>query len=172
MLADDYVRYYDELLCPLGLLGMKASEKGLSSISLITDKNYEPPSRRPNSHIEQTKKELGEYFAGRRVKFEVSIDLLEGTAFQRRVWKKLMEIEYGKTQSYAHLAESLGDPKCIRAAAAANGRNPIPIIIPCHRIIGKDNSLVGYALGVEKKRWLLTLENPRRFGIVQGVFDF
>ena len=101
--------------------------------------------------------ELIEYFAGKRRAFSVPINQ-EGTDFQQRVWKELYEIPYGKTISYADLAKKLGDPKCIRAAANANGKNKIAIIVPCHRIIGTDQSLVGYAWGKARKRWLLQHE--------------
>ena len=112
--------------------------------------------------------ELIEYFAGKRRDFSVPINQ-EGTDFQQRVWKELYEIPYGKTISYADLAKKLGDPKCIRAAAAANGKNKIAIIVPCHRIIGTDQSLVGYAWGKARKRWLLQHEFRLALG-VQTLF--
>ena len=112
--------------------------------------------------------ELIEYFAGKRRAFSVPINQ-EGTDFQQRVWKELYEIPYGKTISYADLAKKLGDPKCIRAAANANGKNKIAIIVPCHRIIGTDQSLVGYAWGKARKRWLLQHEFRWALG-VQTLF--
>jgi methylated-DNA-[protein]-cysteine S-methyltransferase len=112
--------------------------------------------------------ELIEYFAGKRRDFSVPINQ-EGTDFQQRVWKELYEIPYGKTISYSDLAKKLGDPKCIRAAAAANGKNKIAIIVPCHRIIGTDQSLVGYAWGKARKRWLLQHEFRLALG-VQTLF--
>jgi len=112
--------------------------------------------------------ELIEYFAGKRRAFSVPINQ-EGTDFQQRVWKELYEIPYGKTISYADLAKKLGDPKCIRAAANANGKNKIAIIVPCHRIIGTDQSLVGYAWGKARKRWLLQHEFRLALG-VQTLF--
>ena len=108
--------------------------------------------------------ELMEYFAGKRTAFSVAIHQ-EGTEFQQKVWKELYEIPFGKTLSYADLAKKLGDPKCIRAAAAANGKNKIAMIVPCHRIIGTDQSLVGYAWGKARKRWLLQHE----FRLAHGV---
>jgi methylated-DNA-[protein]-cysteine S-methyltransferase len=105
-----------------------------------------------------------EYFAGKRTAFSVAIHQ-EGTEFQQKVWKELYEIPFGKTLSYADLAKKLGDPKCIRAAAAANGKNKIAMIVPCHRIIGTDQSLVGYAWGKARKRWLLQHE----FRLAHGV---
>lgn len=110
-----------------------------------------------NDVIEQTKEELREYFAGRRKRFSVPLRT-PGTPFQESVWKVLREIPYGETWSYGTLARRLGDPKTIRAAAHANGRNRIAIIVPCHRVIGTDGSLTGYAGGTERKKRLLELE--------------
>lgn len=101
--------------------------------------------------------QLDEYFAGERTQFSVPFTL-RGTAFQRTVWALLCAIPYGQTRSYAELAEELGKPAAIRALAAANGRNPISIIVPCHRVIGSDGALVGYAGGLARKRSLLELE--------------
>jgi methylated-DNA-[protein]-cysteine S-methyltransferase len=114
--------------------------------------------------IHQCVNELMEYFAGKRTAFTVAIHQ-EGTEFQQKVWKELYEIPIAKTISYADLAKKLGDPKSIRAAAAANGKNKIAIIVPCHRIIGTDQSLVGYAWGKARKRWLLQHE----FRLAHGV---
>ena len=108
--------------------------------------------------------QLIEYFHGSRQKFDVPVNQ-EGTEFQIRVWKELLEIPYGKTISYMDMAKRLGDPKVIRAAAAANGKNPITIIVPCHRVIGSDRSLVGYSGGMWRKKWLLQHE----FKIAHGV---
>jgi methylated-DNA-[protein]-cysteine S-methyltransferase len=108
--------------------------------------------------------ELIEYFAGKRKDFTIAVNQ-EGTAFQQKVWRELYEMPFGKTMSYADLAKKLGDSKCIRAAAAANGKNKIAIIVPCHRIIGTDQSLVGYAWGKARKRWLLQHE----FRLAHGV---
>mgnify|MGYP000219804667 CR=1 FL=1 len=118
--------------------------------------------------IHQCVDELMEYFAGTRREFTVPINQA-GTDFQQKVWKELYEIPFGKTLSYADLAKKLGDPKVIRAAAAANGKNKIAIIVPCHRIIGTDQSLVGYAWGKARKRWLLQHEFRLALG-VQTLF--
>jgi len=99
------------------------------------------------------------------------LDLEGNTEFSIKVWNKLTQIPYGKTISYLQLAIDMGDQKCIRAAATANGRNPIPIIIPCHRVIGSDGSLTGYALGLEVKRKLLALENPIKYSDRQINLD-
>ena len=103
--------------------------------------------------------QLGEYFAGRRTQFDLPL-AAKGTEFQRSVWQVLTQIPYGSTAGYGELAEMLGRPGAARAVGAANGKNPISIIVPCHRVIGADGSLTGYAWGEEKKRTLLTLESP------------
>ncbi|WP_167195949.1 methylated-DNA--[protein]-cysteine S-methyltransferase [Brevibacterium pigmentatum] len=103
--------------------------------------------------------QLGEYFAGQRTQFDLPL-AAKGTEFQRSVWQALTQIPYGSTAGYGELAEMLGRPGAARAVGAANGKNPISIIVPCHRVIGADGSMTGYAWGEEKKRALLTLESP------------
>ncbi len=110
-----------------------------------------------NDHVRQAKQELTEYFNGIRQKFDVALDPI-GTDFQLRVWKGLQQIPYGTTVTYMDQTRSLGDLKAIRAVASANGKNKIAIIIPCHRVIGSNGKLTGYAGGMERKRWLLDLE--------------
>jgi len=105
--------------------------------------------------------QLKEYFSGERKHFEFPLEL-EGTEFQKRVWNELLKIPYGRTITYRELAVRLGDEKVIRAAASANGANPLPIIIPCHRVIGSDGSLIGYGGGLEIKEKLLVLEGSRQ----------
>jgi len=114
--------------------------------------------------IHQCTEELIEFFAGRRKVFTVPVHQ-EGTDFQKRVWSELLEIPFGKTISYLDLSKKLGDPKAIRAAASANGKNKIAIIVPCHRVIGSDKTLVGYSGGLWRKKWLLQQE----FRITHGV---
>jgi len=104
-------------------------------------------------------RQLGEYFAGDRREFDLALRL-EGTDFQRRVWKVLTEIPYGETWSYGQLAKRIDNPKGFRAVGLANGRNPISILVPCHRVIGANGSLTGYGGGVERKQWLLAHERP------------
>ncbi|MBU2713014.1 bifunctional transcriptional activator/DNA repair enzyme AdaA [Zooshikella harenae] len=110
-----------------------------------------------NNYTKQAQQEINEYFTGKRQQFEVKLDT-PGTAFQQSVWQCLKTIPYGQTASYQQQAEKLNNPKAIRAVASANGHNRIAIIIPCHRVIGKDGKLVGYAGGLERKRWLLAHE--------------
>jgi methylated-DNA-[protein]-cysteine S-methyltransferase len=106
--------------------------------------------------------QLREYFAGRRRKFDLGL-APQGTPFQIDVWNALLEIPYGATISYSELAGRIGRPKSVRAVGAANGANPIPIIIPCHRVIGANGTLTGYGGGIERKQWLLALEGQRLF---------
>ncbi|RVW02610.1 methylated-DNA--[protein]-cysteine S-methyltransferase [Rhodococcus spongiicola] len=113
--------------------------------------------------------QLAEYFRGERTGFTVPL-APDGTEFQRRVWAALRTIPYGTRWTYKQLAEHLGNPAAIRAVAAANGRNPISIIVPCHRVVGSDGSLTGYAGGLERKRYLLDLENPYPPGTQDGLF--
>jgi methylated-DNA-[protein]-cysteine S-methyltransferase len=103
--------------------------------------------------------QLQEYFEGKRTQFDFKMNP-QGTEFQQKVWKGLLQIPYGKTMSYLDLAKQLGDVKAIRAVASANGKNPLWIVVPCHRVIGTDGSLTGYAGGLWRKKWLLELENP------------
>ena len=110
-----------------------------------------------NAIIEETEKQLNEYFSGDRKVFDIAL-LFAGTDFQKRVWQALLEVPYGKTYTYLGLSRVLGDEKAIRAVATANGANAISIMVPCHRIIGSDNSLVGYAGGLAAKKKLLQLE--------------
>ncbi len=112
--------------------------------------------------------ELIDYFNGSRTQFTVPIHQ-SGTDFQQKVWRELYEVPYAKTMSYAELAKKLGDPKVIRAAASANGKNKIAIIVPCHRIIGSDSNLTGYAWGLARKKWLLQHEFRNGLG-VQTLF--
>jgi methylated-DNA-[protein]-cysteine S-methyltransferase len=107
--------------------------------------------------LRETALQLGEYFRGERREFELPLRL-QGTEFQRRAWRSLLAIPYGETRSYAEQAKHIGNPKASRAVGLANGRNPIPIVVPCHRVIGADGSLTGYGGGLERKRWLLAHE--------------
>jgi len=142
---------------PIGTARITGSEKGISSISIVDEdlqtSKLIPPVLR--SCVQQ----LEEYFDSTRTDFELELDL-QGTEFQRKVWKSLLGIPYGKTITYAQQSVELGDIKKIRAVAAANGKNPVWIVIPCHRVIGSDGSLTGYAGGIWRKKWLLEHENP------------
>lgn len=114
---------------------------------------------RDDAGLAEAVRQLDEYFAGERTEFTLPLAQV-GDAFQRRVWALLREIPYGQTRSYGDLARALGDVNLSQAVGAANGRNPISIVVPCHRVIGSDGSLVGYAGGLDRKRFLLALEEP------------
>jgi methylated-DNA-[protein]-cysteine S-methyltransferase len=117
----------------------------------------DPAWRRDGAAFGEAIGQLESYFAGELTRFELNLDT-GGTAFQRRVWTRLQDIPYGATTTYGRLATELGDPKAVRAVGLANGRNPISIIIPCHRVIGADGSLTGYGGGLSRKQWLLAHE--------------
>lgn len=118
----------------------------------------------PTPLLEETTRQLSEYFAGNRREFTLPL-LLKGTPFQRRVWDALKTIPYGETRSYGELAKAIGSPKSCRAVGGANHRNPISIIVPCHRVVGASGSLTGYGGGLENKRFLLDLEHRVLKGI-------
>lgn len=146
----------------IGIIEIKGSRLGVHSIQFV-DFTSEILSNNIPSVLTQIVKQLKEYFDGKRTEFDLTL-APQGTEFQKKVWKQLLTIPYGKTVSYQKMANDLGDPKVIRAAASANGKNPIAIVIPCHRVIGSDGSLTGYASGLHRKKWLLELESP----ITQG----
>ncbi len=142
---------------PLGVAKLEGDALGLSSITVL-DTDEKPTEIIPEL-LEDAVYQLQEYFEGKRKSFSLTLNP-EGTNFQKKVWTALQEIPYGKTVSYLELSKTLGDVKAIRAVAAANGKNPLWIIVPCHRVIGSDGSLVGYAGGLHRKKWLLNHENP------------
>ena len=140
----------------IGYLHITANKNALLSISFI-DNNIEVKEN-TNSIIEEVIIQLNEYFEGMRKEFTVKL-LPKGTDFQKQVWNELLNIPFGKTVSYSDVAIAIGNPKAVRAIGNANNKNPIPIIIPCHRVIGKSGKLVGYAGGLGIKEALLELEN-------------
>ncbi len=143
---------------PVGIIELKGDANGLAS-ALFKDIDEAEVSEKIPKELKDAVHQLQEYFEGERKNFTLKLSP-EGTDFQKRVWMQLQEISYGKTTSYQQMANQLGDPKVIRAAASANGKNPISIIIPCHRVIGSDGSLTGYAGGLHRKKWLLEFESP------------
>ena len=156
------MRYYDSFESPHGKMLLVASEKGVSGIYFNRQKYFPATKKdwqRDERHavLKQAKRELLEYFAGKRKRFEVPL-APDGTPFQRSVWKAISKVGFGKTLTYGELAAKAGRPGSARAAGAATGRNPIGIIVPCHRIMGANGSLTGYAGGLRKKRALLALE--------------
>ena len=147
---------------PLGPLKITGTDKGVESVGFIDEIPENMPT---DSSLALAVKQLKEYFEGSRKEFQIPLNP-EGTSFQKKVWKLLETIPFGSTRSYQEMANALGDPKVIRAAASANGKNPIAIIIPCHRVIGSDGSLTGYAGGLHRKKWLLEHENPVKQGVL------
>jgi methylated-DNA-[protein]-cysteine S-methyltransferase len=143
---------------PIGVLEIKGNVDGLASVLFMDVETVTISEKIPNE-LKDAVVQLNEYFGGKRKEFSLKL-APNGTDFQKRVWQQLQEIPFGKTASYQQMANQLGDPKVIRAAASANGKNPIPIIIPCHRVIGSDGSLTGYAGGLHRKKWLLEHESP------------
>ncbi|MDY0781576.1 methylated-DNA--[protein]-cysteine S-methyltransferase [Tenacibaculum sp. IB213877] len=144
---------------PIGILEIKGDENGIQSIlfdDASTTLEVTNEVKIPDS-LQNCVSQLDEYFSGERKEFEVKLNP-QGTDFQQKVWQELLNIPFNKTRSYLEQTKAIGDIKAIRAVASANGKNPISIIIPCHRIIGSDGSLTGYAGGIWRKKWLLEHE--------------
>ena len=141
---------------PLGITKIVGDEKGIIEISVLSEGEItiEIPT-----NLQKCIFQLREYFEGQRNHFDFKLNP-QGTDFQQKVWQELLNIPYGKTLSYLELSKKLGDVKAIRAVASANGRNPLWIVVPCHRVIGTNGSLTGYAGGLWRKKWLLEHESP------------
>jgi methylated-DNA-[protein]-cysteine S-methyltransferase len=141
---------------PLGITKIVGDENGISEISVLSEGNV---TVKIPKQLKEAVSQLKEYFSGKRNEFDFKLNP-KGTEFQQRVWQELGNIPFGKTISYLELSKKLGDVKAIRAVASANGKNPLWIVIPCHRVIGTDGSLTGYAGGLWRKKWLIEHENP------------
>ncbi|HRH58093.1 MAG TPA: methylated-DNA--[protein]-cysteine S-methyltransferase [Chitinophagales bacterium] len=150
------------LQTPIGMLEIKADENGIISILFLDNPVNE--IERTNNVIEICKTQLSEYFSEKRKEFDMPLHM-SGTNFQNKVWVQLQTIPFGKTITYLQMAKNLGDVKAIRAAASANGKNPFAIVVPCHRVVGSNNDLVGYAGGLWRKRWLLEHEQKIENGV-------
>jgi methylated-DNA-[protein]-cysteine S-methyltransferase len=144
---------------PLGTIEITGSQGAIFSVSFLEEQDKSPSKVPPSLKV--CAQQMEEYFSGKRKQFELPLQP-NGTTFQRHVWDELLKIPFGKTISYLQLARHLGDEKSIRAAASANGKNPIGILIPCHRVIGANSELVGYAGGLWRKQWLLDHENAQQ----------
>lgn len=142
---------------PLGSTKIVGDKNGITSITVL-DEETTISTNIPDDLKEATQ-QLQAYFTGNLVHFNFKINP-QGTDFQKRVWKELLNIPFGKTTSYLELSKTLGDVKAIRAVASANGKNPLWIVVPCHRVIGTNGSLTGYAGGLWRKKWLLEHESP------------
>jgi methylated-DNA-[protein]-cysteine S-methyltransferase len=143
---------------PLGITKIIGDENGISLIS-VSDVGTNEVSQTIPEVLQEAVSQLSEYFEGKRTNFDLKLNP-KGTEFQQKVWKALQEIPYGKTVSYMDQTKKLGDIKAIRAVASANGKNPLWIVIPCHRVIGTNGSLTGYAGEIWRKKWLLEHESP------------
>lgn len=155
--------YYKTMKSPVGELKLVASDKGLIAILWEND----DPDRVQLGHLEEdenhpvlleTERQLKDYFTGKLEKFSLQLDFT-GTAFQKKVWAALLTIPFGETRSYAEIAKQIGHPKAVRAVGAANGKNPISIVAPCHRVIGSNGKLTGFAGGLDAKAALLGIES-------------
>ena len=149
---------------PLGIATIKGDENGIAVIAIADEGEI---SKVIPLVLQNAVTQLQEYFDGKRTHFDFQLNPV-GTEFQQKVWKGLCEIPFGKTMSYLELAKQLGDVKAIRAVASANGKNPLWIVVPCHRVIGTDGSLTGYAGGLWRKKWLLEHENSSK---QQNLFE-
>jgi methylated-DNA-[protein]-cysteine S-methyltransferase len=157
-MSDLYKAYYTS---EIGLIELAATETALKSLIFVDPATVtEPVVGSLPPVLQMSMAQLDEYFKGRRKEFDLPLEP-DGTDFQQRVWRQLLTVPFGKTVSYLDIAKGIGNLKAIRAVGTANGRNPISVIIPCHRIIGHDGSLVGYGGGLWRKEWLLNHEGCR-----------
>lgn len=147
---------------PIGTIEIVGNENGIQAVSLL-DENFKIETETNSNELAKCLKDcsiqLEEYFTGNRTTFDLKLNP-NGTKFQQKVWQELLNIPYNTTRTYLEQTKAIGDVKAIRAVASANGKNPIAIIIPCHRVIGSDGSLTGFASGIWRKKWLLDHENP------------
>lgn len=146
-----YFGYYDS---PAGTIEIYCTENKVTYIGFCEEKTQE---ERSNEYVQKVISQLQEYFSGTRKEFDMNFEF-DGTQFQKKVWKALCTIPYGETVSYEYIAKMIGEPKAARAVGGANHRNKISIVIPCHRVIGKNKTLVGYGGGLDKKQWLIEHE--------------
>ncbi len=146
---------------PLGFTKITGNIDGITSITILNSEEKETDII--PEYLEECVRQLNEYFRGERTTFDLALQA-EGTEFQKKVWTALQSIPFGKTATYLELSKQVGDVKAIRAVANANGKNLLWIVVPCHRVIGSDGSLTGYAGGLHRKQWLLEHENPYKQG--------
>lgn len=163
-MRNDPIRIWSTCESPLGRLTLTAKASGLDGLFFPERAPLLDETARNPTEFVDVAEQLGDYFAGRRRTFELALDLSAGTPFQRGVWQSLQLIPYGETISYTELANRLGRADRVRAAGAAVGRNPLPVIVPCHRVVGTDGSLTGYLGGLQRKQALLESEAAVRAG--------
>ncbi len=153
--------YYNEFNSALGIITVQASNEGIKGIWFETyTTKPDELGEQANEHpiLVSAKQQLSEYLSGKRTSFDLPLDA-DGTEFQKQVWSELAKIPFGETRSYKQIAEAINKPRAVRAVGAANGKNPISVVVPCHRVVGSNRALTGYAGGVERKKKLLELEN-------------
>ena len=164
--------WFDEIKTPIGLLQIACDDSGLRYVMFEKNK-YDAQLReswkRDASVTREAREQLLQYFSGERKKFNLTLNLV-GTEFQKQTWHMLAKIPFGETWSYGQVANEIGSPKAVRAVGAANGRNPIPIILPCHRVIGSNGTLTGFGGGLPTKQWLLEHEGVR--SVAQASLKF
>lgn len=168
--------YYKTMQSPIGLLTLVASDRGLAAILWDDEDSGDfkhlrlGPLDKNETHpaLLEAERQLNDYFSGKLRSFSLELDFV-GTEFQKKVWAALLTIPFGQTRSYAEIARQIGKPQAVRAVGAANGKNPIPIIAPCHRVIGSNGKLTGFAGGLETKAFLLELESGGLFGPCGGL---
>lgn len=153
-------QFHTRVLSPLGDLIVTANDAAVTRVHIARAEDADVSASCKNALLEKAASELKGYFAGELRSMSVPL-APQGTPFQQRVWQALKTIPYGETRAYSQIAQMIGSPKACRAVGMANNKNPIMILIPCHRVIGKDGSLTGYAGGLDKKRFLLELEKSR-----------
>lgn len=159
-------RYFTQTSSPLGQITLVTTEVGLCGLYLEGQRHWPKDAQTwvrddHGARFDPALMALAKYFMGKSTTFALPLDLVTGTEFQQKVWQALQEIPSGQTWTYGQLAEHLGKPAAVRAVGAAVGRNPLSIIIPCHRVMGQDGSLTGYAGGIDRKHWLLTHEGVK-----------
>ena len=158
-ITDMYIEYLES---ELGTIEISATGNGIASVYFIDQKQLNTTS---NQYTNQCKQQLQEYLNGERQQFDICLDQQTGTDFQRQVWQALLTIPFGQIASYTDIAKQINRPKAVRAVGAANGKNPTSIIVPCHRIIGSNGTLTGYAGGIARKQWLLQHESNVMFKV-------
>ncbi|WP_440068265.1 methylated-DNA--[protein]-cysteine S-methyltransferase [Tenacibaculum discolor] len=156
-MSDLQTTYYKT---PIGIAKIEGDKNGIQSISVLDDDTSTilSSSKEIPAYLQDCVSQLDEFFTGTRKEFNLKLNP-QGTAFQQSVWEELLNIPFGSTRTYLEQTKQLGDVKAIRAVASANGKNPIWIVIPCHRVVGSDGSLTGYAGGIWRKKWLLEHES-------------
>lgn len=150
-------KYLDYYKSPIGILEITSDEDSILSVIFVDEEKQDIEFNKVPRILKKAYVQLDEYFKGKRNKFDLKISFT-GTDFQKKVWNELTNISYGEVVSYKYIAEKIGNEKAVRAIGNANSKNPISIIVPCHRVIGANGSLTGYAGGIERKEWLLNHE--------------